>query len=295
MNIWAFCSLDGSVFKFGNYLLSHIFLLRGIALAANNEGTQTPGRYEHNTFEISEFECINKVNDDLILIQRTCGLTFGTDALLLAAFVRPSKNAVAAEFGGGSGIVSLLCAVRNKAKLIYSVEVQSEYAELIGRNAMQNGLSEKVIPVHADLRDLTPDILGCELDTVITNPPYMRTDSGKPNESAEKNIARHEVFGTIFDFCSSAAKLLRYGGSFYCVYRPDRLTDLISACRESKLEPKRAVFVHPDTASPPSLVLIEAKKGAAPSMHIAPPLIIYKDGSRDYTEQVQRMYETGNL
>lgn len=246
-----------------------------------------------NHTDSSEFVCT--VNDNLTLIQRRAGLTFGTDALLLAAFVRPSKYALAAELGGGTGIVSLLCAVRNKIQRIYAIEVQREYALLIDRNAALNRLSDRVIARHGDIRNLSPADFGGEVDIVITNPPYMRADSGKPNESTEKNIARHEVFGSIFDFCASGARLLKYGGVFYCVYRPDRLADLMDACRKNRLEPKRATFVYPDTASPPSLVLFEAKKDGAPALTVTPPLILYQDGTRAYTRQMQRIYDTGNL
>lgn len=241
----------------------------------------------------SEFVCT--VNDNLTIIQRRDGLTLGTDALLLAAYVRPAKHATAAELGGGTGIVSLLLAVRGKIRRIHAIEIQAEYARLIEQNAALNHLADRVFARHADIRRVTPADLGGEVDVVITNPPYMCADTGKPNESAEKNIARHEIFGSIYDFCASGARLLKYGGLFYCVYRPDRLADLIDACRQNKLEPKRATLVHPDTASPPSLVLLEAKKAGAPSLRITPPLVIYKDGTREYSEQMRRVYDTGNL
>ncbi|NLK39175.1 MAG: methyltransferase [Clostridiales bacterium] len=261
----------------------------------NTAKTQMKDGHTVKPDDISSPEFICTVNENLTLIQRRDGLTFGTDAYLLAAYVRPSKYAIAAELGGGTGIVSLLCAVRSKIQRVFSVEVQKEYALLIEKNARYNRLSDKVISRHADIRDITPADFERELDIVITNPPYMRTDSGKPNESTEKNIARHEVFGSIYDFCASSARLLKYGGLFYCVYRPDRLVDLIDACRKSRLEPKRATFVYPDTTSPPSLVLLEAKKEGAPSLIITPPLIIYKEGTREYTEQMQRVYDTGIL
>ena len=46
-----------------------------------------------------ENERIDYVNDSLSLIQKTDGLTFGTDALLLAGFIC-GKYATAAELGG---------------------------------------------------------------------------------------------------------------------------------------------------------------------------------------------------
>ena len=75
------------------------------------------------------------------------------------------------------------------------------------------------------------------------------------------------------------------------MYRPDRLAELISAMKKHSLEPKRLITVYPTVDSKPCLVLVEAKKGAAPSMVFAPPLIIYNADGRTYTNKMQRIYD----
>ena len=47
-------------------------------------------------------ERLDVVNENITLIQKKSGLTFGTDALLLAAFVRGSGSGIAADFGAGT-------------------------------------------------------------------------------------------------------------------------------------------------------------------------------------------------
>ncbi len=244
--------------------------------------------------ELKENEKITEINEDLKLIQRTDGLTFGTDAFLLAAFVREQKNAVAIDMGAGTGIISLLCLCRGKLKKVYCAEVQETFADIIGRNARLNGFSDKIEVLCRDVRELAHAHTGGEVDVIFSNPPYMRTDSGKRNDKDEKYIARHEVCGTIEDFCRSAAKMLRHGGLFYCVYRPDRLTDLISALRTSRLEPKRMTFVCAKADSEPSMVLIESKLGGAAGLRVTEPLILTEaDGSQ--TERARRIYESCNF
>ena len=121
----------------------------------------------------------------------------------------------------------------------------------------------------------------------------MKT-SGKICVSGRKQIARHEVHGGIGDFCLAAGRLLRHGGLFYAVWRPDRLVDLISSMRCAGLEPKRMTMVHSRVSLPPCLVLCEAKKGAAPGCHVTPPLIMYREMSV-YTDTLTRIYETGEF
>ena len=81
-----------------------------------------------------ENETLTHVNENIKLIQRKNGLTFGTDAFLLASFLKEQKSGVALELGGGTGIISLLCATKDKFKTIYCAEIQPEFANVIERN-----------------------------------------------------------------------------------------------------------------------------------------------------------------
>ena len=239
-----------------------------------------------------ENERIDCVNDDISLIQKTDGLTFGTDALLLAGYV-DGKFDTAVELGGGSGIISMLLISRNNCKTCQAIEVQEEYAELIRRNAEYNSLSERLSAICSDVRDYAPD-KECEL--VFTNPPYMKLTSGRQNSNTKKTVARHEVFGDISDFARAGARLLKYGGAFYAVYRPDRLIDIIAAMRENLLEPKRMTFVLASDVSEASMVLIEAKKGARSGLKLTRPLIIYKDTMhREYSDDMNYIMENGKF
>lgn len=236
------------------------------------------------------------VNENLKLIQNTKGLTYGTDAYLLAAYMSDLHAMSAVEFGGGTGIISLLTAVKNRAKHITCCEIQPEFCHLIEENATINSLSDRIRALACDVRELRSSALGFEADAVFTNPPYMKVESGKRNEADEKYVARHEVCGTIYDFCAAADRILKFGGRFFCVWRPDRLADLMDALRQNHLEPKRMTFVHADTETPPSMVLVEAKKGAAPSLILTKPLILYTapasgNTPRTYTEDAARIYE----
>ena len=243
-----------------------------------------------------ENETLTKVNDNLNLIQKANGLTFGTDAFLLSAYLKPQKSGVALELGGGTGIISLLAASRNKFSKIFCVEIQKEFTDVIQRNASINCLDEKIIAINGDVRNFKSSDIGFEVDAVFSNPPYMKVDSGKRNDHDEKFIARHEVCGDIGDFCACAKRLLKHGGYFYCVWRPDRLTDLICAMRENSLEPKEMCFVHANTFSTPSVVLVKAKKGAASGVNVIEPLFLNLDEDcKALTDKAKKIYEECNF
>ena len=49
---------------------------------------------------------------------------FGTDALMLSAYVRKNPGAAAAELGAGSGAISVILALRGAFKSIKAVEIR---------------------------------------------------------------------------------------------------------------------------------------------------------------------------
>ncbi|MBQ4137654.1 MAG: methyltransferase [Clostridia bacterium] len=237
---------------------------------------------------------LTEINEKLKLYQYKDGLTFGTDAYLLYAYMKKRTKDTACDFGSGTGIISLLSASKGKYAKIHACELQKDYSDLIEKNVIENGLTDKIIAHNCDICSLTPDYFDDNIGVVFTNPPYMKVDSGKSNEFDIKNIARHETCGSIYDFCSAASRTLKHGGYFYCVYRPDRLCDLIDALRINNLEPKRMTFVHARVELSPCLVLVEAKKGAGASVSITKPLIMY-NADQSYTEDLNFIYENGEF
>lgn len=242
---------------------------------------------------LQDNERLDVVNEKITLIQKKDGLTFGTDAFLLASFIKPLSKGKAVEIGAGTGIISLLLAARDRFSEILALEIQKDFASLAQRNVTYNNFDNKIKILCKDATKATALDIEGEADVVFTNPPYMKTDSGKRNQSEYKYIARHEVCGDINDFCASAFRMLKHGGKFYVVWRPDRLTDLIFTLRANRLEPKIITMVHADTKSVASMMLVSATKGGASGMILTPPLILYKNEEKtEMSEEAKKIYDT---
>ena len=78
-----------------------------------------------------EDERFDTVNEQIKLIQKKQGLTYGTDAFLLAAFVKPAPHTHTVDLGSGTGILPLLLLAKGKVKCATAVEVQPAFADLI--------------------------------------------------------------------------------------------------------------------------------------------------------------------
>ena len=224
----------------------------------------------------------DEINNGLTVYQISDGLLFGTDALKLADFICSGhmgayKNAL--EFGTGPGVISLLLANRKKVNLIYAVEIQEIYAELAEFNVELNNLSDTIKVICGDLKDCenlyykVTRILPHSMDMIFTNPPYIKYTcgngaSGMLSELDYKNIARREIACTISDVLKSSARLLKNGGDFYIVYRPDRFQSLFNAMIENDITPKKIAFIFPKAGNKASLVLIKGRQGAGEGLTV---------------------------
>ena len=206
--------------------------------------------------------CREQVLPGVWLEQFATGFRYGTDAVLLANFVKPPRaTSLGVEFGTGTGIVPLLLAQRRRFGHITAFEIQEPYARLAQRNMDNNGLGDRVRVIHADLTRAR-EYLSREVDFVFTNPPYMKMTSGELNPQEEKLVARHEKYVTVESLCESAGRILKHGGSFFIVYRAERLADLFCAMRRAQIEPKELVEIAHRPLQSPKLILCRGKKGA---------------------------------
>jgi len=148
---------------------------------------------------------------------------------------------------------------------------------LAERAAAENRLTDRLTFRCIDLRQVRQHFSTGSFDLVVCNPPYYPPASGKVSADNARRTARSETEANLADICAAASYLLRWGGKFCLVHKPERLTDTACALREAGMEPKRLRFVQnrPDTA--PSLFLIEGCRGGKPGVDIQPPLLLQTD------------------
>lgn len=211
-----------------------------------------------------------------------------TDSFLLGAFPRLRRGERVCDLGAGTGLLGLLLLAREPSLQITNIELQQASHELSLRNAALNCLDKQITCLHADLRNTSKLLQAGSFDLIVSNPPYFSPGSGLVSPQAPRSAARTELTCTLDDVCAAASRLLRYGGRFTLVFRPDRLMDLVETLRRYHLEPKRLRFVQNTANAAPSLLLIAAKKGGHAGLTVEPPLLHYVDGNE--SDEWQRIY-----
>lgn len=224
----------------------------------------------------------------LKLIQDTDLFCFGTDAVLLAAFAKICRGWRVADFGCGSGAVTLLMYGRQSGAHYTGIEIQPKLYALFEKNIKMNSLDLSIDAVQGDIAEICKDYCGC-FDAVVSNPPYEKAGSGVLPANESHAVARFEVKITFDALCLLAAYVLKPGGKFYFIHRSQRLPELMASVLKAGLAPKRMRMVHKDLKSFAGHTLMECVKDGRPYLKIEPPLIIYNsDGTR--TTELEEMY-----
>lgn len=192
----------------------------------------------------------------------------GTDTLALARFARLNGCRHLVDLGCGCGAFPLLLAPAQPSLRITGVELDPRAADYARQNVLAAGLEGRVSILCADLRQ-APLPAGCA-DAVIANPPYFSAGSGAMPKAALVP-ARTEQSCTCPALAQAAARLLRTGGRFFVLWRPERLAELFASLCAAGLEPKRMQAARGRQVR---FVMVEACRGAKPGLQWEPELAL---------------------
>ena len=174
------------------------------------------------------------------IIQNKKGFCFGIDSVLLANFASDIKqNSNVVDLGTGTGIISFLLLAKNNIKKITGIEIQEEVADMAKRSIELNNLENKFNIINCDVKNILKYVERDSQDVVISNPPYKKLNTGGKSDDEKNLISRHEILADIFDFVKASKNILKDKGTLYLVHRPERLSDIMCALKENKIEPKK--------------------------------------------------------
>lgn len=213
----------------------------------------------------------------------------GTDCILLSDFINISGCRRGIDLGCASGAIMLLLLTRSEKLHMTGLELLREATDIAGLNMSENELSSRSDIICGDIRSCRTLFPTGAFDLVAANPPYFPAGSGITSPIPGKASARTELTCTLEDICAAAAYLLRTGGTFALVHKPERLSEVFCCMSRHGIEPKRLRTVCHSAGLAPNLVLIEGRRGGKPGLKIEPSLIIRNtDGTE--TEEIRKIY-----
>ena len=229
----------------------------------------------------------------LMIEQPEEGPRVSVDSVLLASFVKARRKEKIIELGSAHGAVSLLLAKRFPHVTVEGLEIQAELAALAERNAVENGLQERVAFKEGDLRKVREIYPAQSFGIVVVNPPYGEANHGRPSPLESEAAARHGTLCTLEDVIKASRYLLANKGKLFMVFRAGRITELLSLLSRERIEPKRVRPVYPAPSREASVVLVQAARSAGKGATLEPPLFI-QDEKGEYTGDLLAAYRIGS-
>ena len=212
----------------------------------------------------------------------TGGFPLSTDSMILADFVKLPKNAAVLDLGSGCGTLGLMLCARNKTCTVTGMELDEAAHNAALQNIARNSLESRLFSICADLRDMPPGIR--DFHVCISNPPYFTGGAAHSRNPG----ARQENSCTPKDLFTAASKVLRWGGDFFLVHKPERLAELCFEASTAGLEPKRLRLLRHRPDSPISLILLSCRRGGKPGLQLDELCLYNHDGSP--TGDYRRIY-----
>lgn len=220
---------------------------------------------------------------DFKIVQNRKFFCFGMDAVLLAdfAFSRidfKAKNLRILDLCSGNAIVPLLlcgnlkkndsknfdfrnpedCDFENREDCgvhFSALEIQEKIADMAVRTVLLNNLQDKISVKNGDLCEIENLYDSDSFDAVTCNPPYILPSNGRQSANKAKMIARQEICCSIGDVLRAAFYVLKDGGSFFMVHRPERFDEIVSSLVKNGFRIKNYRLVKPFENENPKMVL----------------------------------------
>jgi tRNA1(Val) A37 N6-methylase TrmN6 len=220
-----------------------------------------------------------------VIYQNDEWFKFSLDSVLLANFVtlRLSDKKIM-DLCTGNAPIPMLLSYKTKA-CIYGIELQKEIFDLGMKSIIDSNMSGRITLINDNIKNVYSKFSSDMFDVVLCNPPYFKVnDNSYLTENKIKCIARHEIEVLLDDVFAASRYLLRNGGTFAMVHRPDRFVEIIDKMRKYGLEPKKVQFVYPKSDLAANMLLIEGVKNGKGGLKVLPPLVVHNnDGSyKDY-------------
>ena len=208
----------------------------------------------------------------LHLWQPRHGYRAATDPVFLAAACPAQPGQSVLDLGCGVGAAALCLARRVPDLALAGLELQTEYAELAQRNAVENGIVMQI--EQGDLAEM-PRGLRRDFDHVIANPPYYRK-GGTPSPNAGRATAL-QIDTPLADWVAAAARRLAPGGWLTLICGTDGLPEVLAAMG-SKMGSVVVLPLAPRQGRPALRIVLRARKTGRAAFRLLAPLVIH-DGA----------------
>lgn len=220
-------------------------------------------------------------NNRVKIFQNRNGYRFSIDSPILADFIPPSDGKIL-EVGAGSGIISFLLLFTGKISRVKAVEIQKSLFSLAGKSAEINGFSDNIELFCGNFNKIYEQFRG--VDVIFSNPPYLKTNTGRLSENEEIKAAKFETMLKLDELLEKSSEILNPEGNIYLIFPFSRYDELMEISNNIKLNPVTVRKVFSFSYGNPERFLIQLSR-CRKSFKELSPLVIY-DSPGKYSKEM---------
>jgi len=219
------------------------------------------------------------------LLQAAEGYRAGVDAALLAATVAARPGERVLEAGCGVGGVLTQIAARRPGIMLTGVERDPAAFALGRRNAVLNGLKDRMAVVQGDVGLGFPALGLDRFDWAVSNPPFFDDETAlrAPSPARRGAWIADDGLTAWTQFLSDG---VRDGGRVVVIHRADRLADLLGLlgerCGSFAIRP-----VQPFADQPAKRVVVLAIRGGRAPLRLMPALVLHDRSGAKHTPEAE--------
>ena len=165
------------------------------------------------------------------------------------------------------------------------MDLDRDLIKIAKENNLTGGFGKRFKPLTGSVLDPHKSLIPNSFDLVITNPPYLESNSSNPSPEKRKNSANVETEVDLGTWLNFSAKFLKPGGNISLIHRADRLDHILTLMRTS-FGGLSVYPLWPKTGRPAKRVIVSGIKGSASPTKILPGATIH-DADGSYTAPVQ--------
>ena len=215
---------------------------------------------------------------DFSMGQASSGQRVNTDSCVFGALIGPGiKPRRALDIGSGTGVLTLMLAVREPDAQITAVEPELDIADVARKNFAASPWSDRINLLTLRAQDLDPEVHGT-YDFVLCNPPYFQ--NSMISDDRLRMVARHNTDLSPDELYQSMNRVMAEGGSAWVSFPGDSADVWMESGRNAGLHPIQVTTVkdHPNAA--PHMVVVGWSRHVPDQ--IAEGTVYYRDSHKGH-------------
>jgi tRNA1Val (adenine37-N6)-methyltransferase len=234
-----------------------------------------------STFRFKKFE----------IQQDKCAMKIGTDGVLLGAWANIVQASSILDIGTGTGVLALMSAQRNSKASIHALEIDQGAFDQANHNFQHSPWQNRLSLSHQSIQEYTRLSPSFTFDSIISNPPYFKIETGTIIQNTARRQARSTdalTFTTLLDCVHS---ILHPLGNFSVILPILEGKEFMQLALQKKFYIKRCIKIIPREGKVGNRFLIELVLYYTPTEEDILTIRTIEKGNHNYTSKFKQLHK----